>query len=268
MTLWWLLIPLVLAAYLSTRYAWWRPTINPQLPRILMYHMIREPIKGARFNKMRVPPAGFRRQLAWLKSQGWTFSFLSEILQNPNSEKKRVVLTFDDGYRDNLLHALPILQEFHAKATLFPVVKRDPGFDWSSKKKASRTDGELGREEKLSDAEIRTLLQSGCFELGGHTLTHANLPTLNDDQAWQEIHGCKVALEETFQVPVATFCYPFGLFGSRESEMAQKAAYLGACTTEQGIDRAQSFALPRIKVAGGESLFAFKLRIRTGQRSL
>jgi peptidoglycan/xylan/chitin deacetylase (PgdA/CDA1 family) len=268
MTPWWFVIPLAFAAYYSTRYAWWRPSVGYHLPRILMYHMIRESIAGAKFNKMRVSPALFRRQIAWLHQEGWKFCFLSEILKEPNHPGKRVVLTFDDGYRDNLLHALPVLREFGAKATLFPVVQRDSGYDWSSKKKASRTDGELGREEKLSNEEIGIMLASGCFELGGHTLTHANLPSLNDVEAWHEIQGCKAALEETFNVPVPTFCYPFGLFGTRESQMAQRAAYLGACTTEQGIGLGHPFTLPRIKIVGGEGLHAFKLRIRTGKRGL
>ena len=63
-----------------------------------------------------------------------------------------------------------------------------------------------------------------------------------------------------------TFCYPFGLFGLREIELARKAGFIGAVTTEQGIG-GDAFTLPRIKVSGTEGMFAFRLRMRTGRRN-
>jgi peptidoglycan/xylan/chitin deacetylase (PgdA/CDA1 family) len=254
-------------AWFTIRHAWWRGTVSYEEPRVLMYHMVREPLPGARFNKMRVPPALFRQQVEWLKREGWSFCFLSEIIENPGPAMKRVALTFDDGYQDNLLHAMPVLKEFGAKATLFPVVRREEGFDWSTKKKASHDSGELGAEPKLTDDEIRTMLASGLIELGGHTVTHANLPALSEDEAWQEIHGCKTALENTFGVRAPTFCYPFGLFGPREVELTRKAGFIGAVTTEQGVGSGDPFLIPRIKVSGSEGMFAFRLRIRTGRRN-
>lgn len=261
------LLALVLgAAWFSFRFAWWNKTVPFDQPRILMYHMVREPFPGGRFNKMRVSPDLFRQQIEWLHQEGWEFCFLSEIIES-NSGTKRVVLTFDDGYRDNFLHALPVMKQFNAKATLFPVIHREAGYDWSTHKKASHTGGELGMEPKLSDAEIHQMLESGLIELGGHSVMHANLPSLDEDAAWQEIHGCKIALEDTFKVKAPTFCYPFGLFGPREIGLTRKAGFIGAVTTEQGIGGQDPFSLPRIKVSGTEGMFAFRLRIRTGRRN-
>ncbi len=236
--------------WFTHRFGWWR----------------RDPVPGGRFNKMRVPPEMFARQVAWLAADGWRFLFLSEITGGGVPEKS-VVLTFDDGYRDNLLNALPVLRRHGAKATLFPVVKRDAGYDWSSHKKAARRDGELGREEKLSDAEIREMLDSGLIELGGHSLTHANLPALSGEEARHEISGCKRALEEAFGVPVPGFCYPFGLFGGREAALAEEAGFVAAVTTEQGLGGEDLFAIPRVKISGTEGMFAFRQRLRTGRRN-
>lgn len=254
-------------AWFSHRFAWWRASVPDDVPRVLMYHMVREPLPGGRFNKMRVSPALFRKQVAWLAANGWTFCFLSEIAGHPSGGNKRVALTFDDGYRDNLIHALPVLREFRAKATLFPVVKRDDGYDWSTHKKQSHDSGELGREPKLSDDEIRDMLATGLIELGGHSVTHANLPELADDEARSEIAGCKEHLESTFGVSVPTFCYPFGLFGAREEQLCRESGYLAAVTTEQGTGCDHLFAMPRVKVSGSEGMFAFRLRMRTGLRS-
>jgi peptidoglycan/xylan/chitin deacetylase (PgdA/CDA1 family) len=263
-----LLLPLGVLLGFSLRYGWWRPAAPATEPRILMYHMVRAPIPGARFNKMRVPPAAFRRQVEWLATNGWTFCYVSELLRpTAKRDPKRVAITFDDGYRDNLLHAHPVLLQFKAKATLYPVVDRRPGFDWSARKKSKHAEGELGREEKLTDAEITELLASGLWELGGHGLTHPNLPQLSAAEAGHEIAGCKAALEQTFKVPAPTFCYPFGLFEEREVAQVQKAGFLGAVTVEEGVGGPDPFRLRRIKVSGTEGMFAFRLRLRNGRRN-
>ncbi len=257
----------VFTCWFSFRFGWWRKTAPYTEPRILMYHMVREPLTGGRFNKMRVAPDLFHRQVEWLVREGWSFRFLSEILDGSPVPEKTVVLTFDDGYQDNLLHALPVLKRFHAKATLFPVIHRVAGYDWSTHKKATHTGGELGNEPKLTDEGIREMLGTGLIELGGHTLLHENLPTLSEEKAWQEIRGCKTALEAAFGITAHTFCYPFGRFGPREIGLTRKAGFIGAVTTEQGTGGTDPFTLPRIKVSGAEGLFAFRLRLRTGRRN-
>ena len=166
---------LVLAGgYFSFRYAWWRPTADYRHPRILMYHMIRPRIPQARFNKLRVAPEMFEEQLRYLTENGWRFAFVSELDGLPDTHKT-VVLTFDDGFRDNYLAAHPLLVKYGAKATLFLVVDRFER-DWSTVKKAHHDSGELMREDKLSDTELRAMLDSGAWELGAHSLTHALLP--------------------------------------------------------------------------------------------
>jgi peptidoglycan/xylan/chitin deacetylase (PgdA/CDA1 family) len=266
--LWCILLLLAAFAWFSWRYAWWRASAPEQEPRILMYHMIREAIPGARFNKMRVSPSSFRRQVEWLAHNGWQFCFVSELLRPADNDgQRRVAITFDDGYRDNFVNAFPVLREFNARATLYPVVDRTPGLDWSAKKKAAHDSGELGREEKISDAEISGMLASGLLELGGHGLTHPNLPQLSDADAAREISGCKQWLEQQFNVSVPTFCYPFGTYGPRDVELVKRAGFIGAVTVEEGAGGVDAFQLRRIKISGKEGMFSFKLRLRTGRRA-
>jgi len=266
----WIALPLLVwFIWFSWRYAWWRPAVSPETPRILMYHLIRKAIPGARFNKMRVAPEDFRRQVEWLARNGWVFCFVSELIRTPSAPgQQRVALTFDDGYRDNYLAAFPVLREFKAKATMYPVVDRTPGVDWSTKKKAWHNEGELAREPKISDPEIAEMVASGLLELGGHGLTHPNLPTLSDDEAWKEISECKTALENSFGKEVQTFCYPFGLYGSREVELVRRAGFIGAVTTVEGVGGKDSFQLSRVKISGKEGMLGFRLRMRTGRRGL
>lgn len=257
---------LALAA-VSFRFAWWRTRVPETHPRVLMYHMVREAIPGARFNKLRVPPAMFAKQVAWLKESGWHFAFLSE-LDHDDLPPKTVAITFDDGYRDNLLAAQPILAEHGAKATLFLVMDRHD-VDWSVARKAHHDEGELMGEEKLSDPEVMQMLASGLWEIGAHTISHSPLPSLDHSHKRTEIVDGRETLEGKFSVRVRSFAYPFGLFDDRDVALVREAGYDFAVTTEPGISRdlkAEALRLKRVKVSGVEGMLAFRLRMSTGHR--
>ena len=262
-------LTLLVIVYFSLRYAWWRGPVDYRRPRILMYHMIRRRRTGGRFNKLRVAPLEFERQLKWLVDNGWRFAFLSE-LDEMADQPKTVVLTFDDGYRDNYTTAHPLLHKHGAKATLFLVVDRFDR-DWSTTKKAHHDSGELMQEPKLTDAEVREMLQSGAWELGAHTLTHALLPALAADEKRQEMAGGKAELEATFATRVSSFAYPFGVFGDDEETLAGTVGYDYAVSTDAGIStdtRAERLRLKRVKVSGKEGALGFSIRLRTGKRGL
>ena len=257
------------AVYFSVRYAWWRPPVDERHPRILMYHMVAEHRPKGRFNKLRVPPAAFERQLRHLVEHGWRFAFLSELADAP-PPPKTVVLTFDDGFRDNYLAAHPLLDKYGAKATLFLVVDRFDR-DWSTTKKAHHNSGELMREEKLHDAELRAMLDSGRWELGSHTLTHALLPALPAPERQHEIDAAKASIEAQFGTEVASFAYPFGLYGQDDVDAVAKSGYRLAVTTEPGISDNvgnEALTLKRVKVSGKEGMLGFTIRLRSGRRGL
>jgi len=151
------------AGWFSFRYAWWRKAVSWKHPRVLMYHMIQDHRTGTRFNKLRVPPRRFDEQLAWLKRNGFTFVFASELFTKEDLPERTVCLTFDDGYRDNLNLADPILARYGARATLYLVVDRDGG--WSSKKKEHHSDDELAAEPKLTTrSEQCSIVVDGNWE--------------------------------------------------------------------------------------------------------
>jgi len=255
---------------LSRRYAWWRPSVDYDRPRILMYHMVREPEPGAKFNKLRVSPIKFDKQLRWLKEDGWHFAVMSDLEQSANLPSKTVILTFDDGYEDNLLNADPLLERYGAKATLYVVEDRFDR-DWSTSKKAHHDSGELMREAKLSDAQLEQMIASGRWELGGHTRTHANLAKLDVTQRDVEISQARQSLASRFSVPLQSFAYPFGIYGAEDVASVRAAGFTTAVTTKEGIPddvSVQALELPRIKVSGKDSMQAFKLRMRTGFRGV
>ena len=268
---WGVLIVGAAAGWFSWRYAWWRRPVPYDRPRILMYHMIREPIPGRKFNSLRVAPAMFERQIRHLAEEGWRSLTMSEAFARRESlPEKTVVITFDDGYRDNLTHALPILERYGFRATLYLVTDRHDR-DWSGERKAKNLGAGLAEEPKLSDDEVKRLLESGVFEIGGHTRTHANLSRLDDAGKRAEICGGREEIEERFATACRSFAYPFGIYDDRDERIAAECGYTHAVTTETGIAdlrRCDPYALPRITVSGRDGFWAFRLKLRHGRRGV
>jgi len=267
-----IIILLIIAfIYYSIRYAWWTKTVDLSSPRILMYHMISEHKKGAKFNGLRVSPLEFEKQIKFLYDNNWTFLTMSELILNKdNLTDKSIAITFDDGYEDNYINALPILKKYNAKATIYLVVDRHDR-EWSSKRKKKNSNGELKREKKLSDNQVLELIDSGIIEIGSHTMTHDNLSTLSKKEKEKEIINSKLNIEKNFNIKCNSFCYPFGIYDDEDINIVKKTNYLNATTTKKGIDDIKNtnlFELKRITISGKDNIFAFKIKLKRGLRGL
>ncbi len=261
----------VFGAYFSHRYAWWKKTVSYKYPRILMYHMVREPIKGAKFNSLRVSPFIFEEQIKFLSEGGWHFFTMAELIsQGTSLPEKSIAVTFDDGYEDNFTNALPILKKYDAKATIYLVVDRH-NREWSSKRKKKNNNNELMLEPKLQDKHVRELIKSGLIEIGSHTFTHDNLPMLSKEQKEQEIIASREQLREVFNIECQSFCYPFGLYDEVDLKLVEQAGYSNATTVEKGMDNlplVSPYLLKRITISGKDNFYAFKLKLKTGKRGV
>jgi peptidoglycan/xylan/chitin deacetylase (PgdA/CDA1 family) len=90
---------------------------------ILMFHHVR-PFSGEAFAPNRgleIEPAFLDAMLGLLRQRGTDIVTLDEAKRRLLEKDKRrfAVLTFDDGYRDNLVHALPILERHEAPFTVY-----------------------------------------------------------------------------------------------------------------------------------------------------
>ncbi|NNF66979.1 MAG: polysaccharide deacetylase family protein [Gammaproteobacteria bacterium] len=105
---------------------------------------------------------------------------------------------------------------------------------------------------KLMNADqLRSLVKKG-MEVGGHTVNHKILNSLEDDQARHEIKSCKAQLESIIDAPVESFAYPNGRrnqdYTDREVSFVREAGFKAAVSTEYGLARSgtDTFELPRI----------------------
>lgn len=126
----------------------------------------------------------------------------------------------------------------------------------------------MKNEPKLLDEQISELINSGLIEIGSHTMTHDNLPTLNKRQKLDEIKNSKLEIEKKFNIKCISFCYPFGLYDKEDIKLVQES-YTNATTTTKGIDdltKSDLFELKRITISGKDNMFAFKIKLKRGLR--
>ena len=129
---------------------------------------------------------------------------LVEKMERGMPVNRQLAITFDDGYRDNLEYAAPVLEAIGLPATFF-VVTQFLGTD-----NVPWWDRELGvRHAWMTWDEVRALHGSG-FEIGSHTCTHADLGKVSEKEAWQEILHSRLELEDRLSAPVELFAYPYG----------------------------------------------------------
>ena len=111
------------------------------------------------------------------------------------------------------------------------------------------------------------MLDSGVFELGGHTVTHPYLPNTSIEDKKYEIIECKNILEAKFSTKVSSFAYPFGIYHAEDVKIIETSNFESAVTTNEGVASSNTpFELKRIKASGKDSFFAFKLRVQKGFR--
>ena len=99
-------------------------TCNVQPIAVLVYHQIAAaPVKGSPFRSLYVSPGAFARQMRLLKWLGYTGLSMTGLQPYLSGEKQGKVagITFDDGYLNNLTHALPILAHYGFSSTCYAV---------------------------------------------------------------------------------------------------------------------------------------------------
>jgi peptidoglycan/xylan/chitin deacetylase (PgdA/CDA1 family) len=228
---------------------------------ILVYHQISQaPAKGAPFRGLYVAPAAFARQMALLRLLGYQGLSMGALLPYLKGEKcgKVVGLTFDDGYLNNLTHALPVLQRHGFSSTCYAVSnKLGQTNDW---------DRDIGiAQVPLMTADDLRLWVAGGQEVGSQTQNHVRLLQSDASTALAEMTQCKAALEGLLGSPVAHFCYPFGEYDPTHVAMARQAGFQTVTTTRRGRSMvgANLLELPRAPVLRSTTLPVFWLKVAT-----
>lgn len=207
---------------------------------VLCYHSIRTSEDSTRFSDLHVTKATFQRHCRLIADTCNPIS-LGDFREARHSGRalaaRSVIVTFDDGYRGVLDHALPILQRYGIPAAVFvsaaPVLNAQhfwfdslcrregetavtaaralPYPKWRALVDSSTiTAVETESHRPLTSAELRRLAESPLIEVGAHTMTHPTLALAPVEAQQHEVAGCRAALESVLEKPVTAFAYPYG----------------------------------------------------------
>jgi len=227
---------------------------------ILMYHQIDQPPpRGTPLRGLVVAPNSFAWQMKMLKHLNYQALSMRDLEPYLFGKKVgRVVgITFDDGFRNNLENALPILKQHGFTATCYGVSGLIGGTNIWDK-------GVVDEKPLMSLNDWQQWHASG-MDVGSHTRTHAKLIDLSAEHAREEIFKSKLELEHAIGCVVRHFCYPYGMNGLEHAQMAREAGYATATTTHRSrvMPGDDPYTLHRIMVARATNPLQFLMKVAT-----
>jgi peptidoglycan/xylan/chitin deacetylase (PgdA/CDA1 family) len=206
---------------------------------VLMYHHVQDETIAKTKNQggLTVDPQDFRKQMQYLKDKNYSVISMGDLknfFDNGTSlPKKAVLITMDDGYKDNFEQAYPILKEFGYRATIFIPT------------------GLLNNPDYLNWGDLNSM--SDLIYMGNHTWSHHSSGGTEEKQD-QEIGLADKQLSEHGLNNLKIFAYPYGNPSGNAEEVLKKDGYEIAFTTVHGniMCKGKSLELPRIRVGNAQ----------------
>ena len=166
-------------------------TENVNVP-VLMYHAVSDDLWG--IDELFVSPSNMEEQLKYLVDNGYDAIWFEDLAHLEDYEKP-VILTFDDGYDDNYVELLPLLEKYQVKATVF-VIGNAPGVI----------------PHKMTPEQVREMSDSGLVSIQSHGYTHDDMDAMDEATTDYELSESQKALTRiTGKVPYV-LCYPSGKY--------------------------------------------------------
>jgi peptidoglycan/xylan/chitin deacetylase (PgdA/CDA1 family) len=164
-----------------------------------------------------IPPDEFREFVKLISSEfrpRTLSSVLNDIKDKKRPDSRDVLITFDDGYQNNYLHARPILLEFGVPAVFFILPAMLGKYNlWDTPATYIHA--------HMTPEQVRSLNADG-FEIGSHGLTHHSLVKFGRARMHQELKESRVLLEDLLGKEVTAFSYPHGSYNTVVAQEAEK----------------------------------------------
>ncbi|GEM_PF-251434 len=206
---------------------------------ILMYHYLGTPPANADIYRrdLSVAPDRFAAHLDRMQAEGYSiislYDLTAHLLQGVTLPEKPVVLSFDDGYRDNYENAYPRLRERQMTATFFIVT------DFIDRQRPEYLTWDMVRE-----------MYAGGMSIEVHGVDHTTLRGRSQaDLEYQALRSYET-IQDRIGIRPRFLSYPAGEFDSKAIEIFRSANYWAAVTTIQGTTQRSDrrFELQRIRI--------------------
>ncbi|MDI6840244.1 MAG: polysaccharide deacetylase family protein [bacterium] len=221
---------------------------NTYIP-VLVYHNI-----GQYRDLYTITPVLFEQQMSFLYNYGFSPLIPADLIHYYIGTKplprKPILLTFDDGYRSFLTHALPILSKYGFYCLVFVVTQLIGKLDYFN--------NPSGKYQLLSKVELIEPSRLG-IHFGSHSATHRPLTLLEKDELLTEIAYSKHSLEDIIGKPICFFAYPYGASNECIRKMVKAAGYRFAFTNRFTLN--EPFEVGRILIGASDNSCRSRLKI-------
>jgi peptidoglycan/xylan/chitin deacetylase (PgdA/CDA1 family) len=238
--------------------------VTTPVPILMLHEVSARP--DPRYRKYTLTPRELGERLDWLREHGYESIGMDDVHASWRGEQampaRPVVITFDDGGRDCVDHAVPALAARGYTATFYIVAGVvGAGMRWLR--------AERGIDLQAADWPALRAAQSAGMRCEAHSVAHPRLAKLAPDDCRTELARGRAMLEEGLGHEVRHLAYPYGSYSAETIAIAGETGYLTACTTDEALATPLHglLVLPRVPVLGTESLGEFAHRVRTAKRA-
>lgn len=200
---------------------------------ILMYHHVAPKIGD---NPYYVSPDIFEQQMAWLHDNGYNVisldKFYNSVFGNELLPNRPVVLTFDDGDKDQYLNAVPAMKKYGFTGTFYIITN------------------DVGGGGFMSWDMLTEMVNDG-MDIESHTVHHPNLASLGEEETKLELTKSKRVLEEKLGITVKHLAYPGGAYSALTIRMLEDLGYLTATTVNHSQYHSigsSAYKIPRMHI--------------------
>jgi peptidoglycan/xylan/chitin deacetylase (PgdA/CDA1 family) len=212
-----------------------------------------EPAGSVLTDALTVGIGDFAAQIDWLRRAGYhavtPTQLYDALVFGARLPQRPIMLTFDDGYRDVLWNAAPLLHRLRMPATAFVITSRIGGPDPSF----------------LTWPELRRLELLG-FAIGSHTVDHVDLTALGPDGLAYELEQSRAVLERGLDRVVRWFAYPEGRFDAEVVAAVRLAGYALAATEVPGRVQTDALELHRYEILDSTGVSGLKALLASSPR--
>ncbi|MFL5748711.1 MAG: polysaccharide deacetylase family protein [Niastella sp.] len=228
-----------------------------------MYHKISS---NTYRDYLTVTKEDLEEQFLFLSQQGYTPLLLSDLVKHVRSgnplPRKPVLITFDDGYRDNYTTMYPVLKKYGLKANIFLV----PAF---------LEQGETPQDNYLQLSDLHSM-DPNLIEYGLHSYDHKSYKQLTLEEIEQDINKCRQYLQERKIAYQDCLAYPYGAFPKRHP--VKRRQFLNTLSGNgiilafrignrlNALPLRRSLVIQRLDIRGDEPFELFKRKLQKGKK--
>lgn len=231
---------------------------------VLMYHRIWPGMQDG----LTLTPEQLREQWTWLKKEGYQALSLEDFLLIVQGKKKRsgkqVLLTFDDGYQNNLTYVYPLAEEMGFCFTIFIITATLDGFSYEEQEPWNK---------KLRVSELKQMAPA-TVQLALHGYKHENFSETSLEDIKQAMNLSLIAFGKSGLPYHKVLAYPYGARPKDAKALSALKDWMKESSIEaafrignkpEAVPGKDIYEIKRIDIRGEDTIDTFRIKLKKGK---